>query len=127
VIPTHGMRPPVYSTAPRESAGIRVSALPSRGSRDPSPIRPSAAAPRARMREPRGMRTHARALAALVAVALALLPGADGLPEPGDELRGRWVWPGGVPEVVTPYEQPAHDYAPGHRGVDVAVRGSEVV
>ncbi len=73
------------------------------------------------------MRTHARALAALVAVALALLPGADGLPEPGDELRGRWVWPGGVPEVVTPYEQPAHDYAPGHRGVDVAVRGSEVV
>lgn len=40
---------------------------------------------------------------------------------------GTWAWPGGVDEIVTPYEQPAHDYGPGHRGVDVAVAGSDIV
>lgn len=33
----------------------------------------------------------------------------------------RWAWPlDGAPEVTAPYRAPAHEYGPGHRGIDLA-------
>ncbi|WP_029149734.1 murein hydrolase activator EnvC family protein [Microbacterium indicum] len=71
------------------------------------------------------MSIPARAVAAsAVAALLVLVPaspaGADPAPS-GSAHAGSWVWPGGVAAVVRPWEAPAHDYGPGHRGVDVAV------
>lgn len=49
------------------------------------------------------------------------MPGAD---TPGYP----WLWPvEGARRVVAPFRAPAHDYGPGHRGMDVAAAiGSEV-
>lgn len=39
-----------------------------------------------------------------------------------------WVWPTGSPVVERPWEAPAGDHGPGHRGIDVAASiGSEAV
>lgn len=78
--------------------------------------------------EPR--RRRSRPLRALTAIVLLLAAAADpstavARAAPTDEAP-RWVWPGGVAEVVRPYEAPANPYGPGHRGVDVAVAGEEV-
>jgi murein DD-endopeptidase MepM/ murein hydrolase activator NlpD len=32
---------------------------------------------------------------------------------------GSWVWPTGTRVVLRPFVRPAHDYGPGHRGLDV--------
>lgn len=41
-----------------------------------------------------------------------------------DAPREGWAWPVPPPAtVVSPYEQPAHRYAPGHRGIDLAADG----
>ena len=41
---------------------------------------------------------------------------------------GQWRWPvAGPHRVVHPYQPPAHDWLPGHRGVDLAVGSSAVV
>lgn len=44
-------------------------------------------------------------------------------PGPGTGATGpsepRWVWPVTGARVVRPYEAPVHEYAPGHRGVDL--------
>lgn len=48
-------------------------------------------------------------------------------PADAAEEAPRWVWPGGVAEVVRAFEAPANPYGPGHRGIDVAVAGDEVV
>ncbi|WP_200919387.1 murein hydrolase activator EnvC family protein [Curtobacterium sp. Leaf261] len=35
-------------------------------------------------------------------------------------VEGRWAWPTGSRVVLRPFEPPANDYGPGHRGLDVA-------
>lgn len=43
---------------------------------------------------------------------------------PSDDLATRgWVWPVAPVRIERPYEAPAHEYAPGHRGIDLAVTG----
>ncbi len=47
----------------------------------------------------------------------------------GDSAPGYpWLWPVDGPRlVIVPFRAPAHDYGPGHRGMDAAaVRGSQV-
>lgn len=61
--------------------------------------------------------------AALVAALLA------GAPAAAEDAPGvPWTWPvAGDRTVVAPFRAPAHDYGPGHRGMDVAAPpGSEV-
>jgi murein DD-endopeptidase MepM/ murein hydrolase activator NlpD len=44
------------------------------------------------------------------------------------DLSGRgWIWPVSGFRVVAPYVQPAHRYAPGHRGIDVEPADAAVV
>ncbi|WP_235436729.1 murein hydrolase activator EnvC family protein [Arthrobacter sp. RIT-PI-e] len=78
-------------------------------------------------------------------VVLALLqpgataPSAAGLPEGGGPSTGGeyrnaaagtgfvapWSWPlEPVPEVLRPFDKPAQDWRPGHRGVDLAPAGA---
>ena len=46
----------------------------------------------------------------------------------GAGASGQWRWPvTGPHRVVHPYQPPAHDWLPGHRGVDLAVGSSRVV
>ncbi|MGN7967965.1 murein hydrolase activator EnvC family protein [Microbacterium sp. 22296] len=52
-----------------------------------------------------------RSLAALATLLLAL-------PDPLAGLG--WVWPVERVQVVRAYEAPAHEYGPGHRGIDLA-------
>lgn len=61
----------------------------------------------------------------LLAVMLLLLPAAAAPPGPGAD---RWQWPvEGGREVLEPFRAPAHDYGPGHRGIDLgAPVGSSV-
>lgn len=90
-----------------------------------SPIRPSSPARRAR----------ALAVAGIVfAVILLVPPGADpasadeaAAPAPDESTAPRWIWPGGVPEVVRAFEAPENPYGPGHRGIDVAVSGDDIL
>lgn len=67
--------------------------------------------------------------ASVVAVTLALLVanGVVALPAfAADPLAQRdWVWPVDEVQLVRRFEAPAHDYAPGHRGIDLA--GADVV
>ncbi|WP_322412089.1 M23 family metallopeptidase [Microbacterium invictum] len=55
-----------------------------------------------------------------LAPADAALPGAD----PGNVVSipdaGRWEWPLDPFRLVHPFLAPAHEYAPGHRGLDIA-------
>lgn len=67
-----------------------------------------------------------RLLAALVALAAAGV-GASTPASAAGPADPPWVWPGGVTEVVAGYEAPEHDYGPGHRGVDVATAGEDIV
>lgn len=70
-----------------------------------------------------------RAAAAAVLLTMLILaptPAAGAAPAPpaGDaeiDTPEPWRWPvsGGI-HVVAPYEAPAHDYGPGHRGIDLA-------
>ena len=63
--------------------------------------------------------------ASILGIVLALLSGtganavdhgaAPALPD------GDWAWPSAVARtVVAPFRAPAHDYGPGHRGIDIA-------
>lgn len=50
---------------------------------------------------------------------------AAGPASPGE---GAWSWPVSPPfGIVRPYAAPAHAYGPGHRGIDIAVRGATSV
>lgn len=52
----------------------------------------------------------------MTAALLVMLP-ASAVPSP----PGGWLWPvDGARHVVTPFQAPAHDYGPGHRGIDIA-------
>ncbi|WP_228479687.1 murein hydrolase activator EnvC family protein [Microbacterium abyssi] len=42
--------------------------------------------------------------------------------------RDDWPWPvAGPHDVVEPFRAPAHDYGPGHRGIDIAADAGTVV
>ncbi|MEV7630957.1 peptidoglycan DD-metalloendopeptidase family protein [Microbacterium sp. NPDC089318] len=60
-------------------------------------------------------------------LSLALLAG-DGADETSEVAGYPWQWPvAGAHTVVEPFRAPAHEYGPGHRGMDVAVaEGAEV-
>ena len=38
-----------------------------------------------------------------------------------------WLWPGRSPSLVRTYEQPPTPYDAGHRGIDTAVSGTEII
>jgi murein DD-endopeptidase MepM/ murein hydrolase activator NlpD len=72
------------------------------------------------------MTGQAKRIAAAMALAVTLLAvpaAAAAAPDPESRIETAdvWIWPvpGGV-RVVEPYAAPAHAYAPGHRGIDVA-------
>ena len=61
--------------------------------------------------------------AAVTPPALALM-GTDAEPSPG----GAWTWPvDGPREVTEPFLAPAHEYGPGHRGVDITAAAGTTV
>ncbi|MGM7696671.1 M23 family metallopeptidase [Microbacterium sp. A84] len=60
----------------------------------------------------------------LMAALLVMLPAAARSPSP----ESPWQWPvDGVRQVVTPFRAPAHDYGPGHRGIDLSAPTGTVV
>lgn len=69
-----------------------------------------------------------RALGAVL-TALLLFGGADAAPAqarpvPRVDLASLgWIWPLEGAAVTRPYVQPAHRYAPGHRGIDLRGQG----
>lgn len=72
-----------------------------------------------------------RLLAAVLASAVltAVLSPADSAVgiRPSASLSG-WQWPVTPVRIVAPFVAPAHEYGPGHRGIDLAApRGTEVV
>lgn len=58
----------------------------------------------------------ARSAAGLVLAAVVVVAGGPARAAPPAD----WVWPVAPPRIVGPYVQPAHTYAPGHRGIDLA-------
>lgn len=62
--------------------------------------------------------------AAVLCVWLMLLTATPAAAVPPDLPDGGWVWPWAGPRsVVAPFRAPAHDYGPGHRGIDIAAAG----
>lgn len=60
----------------------------------------------------------ASAVLSLVLVLTGASAGADASSAPGYP----WAWPvEGARTVVAPFRAPAHEYGPGHRGMDIAV------
>lgn len=60
---------------------------------------------------------------AALEVSAARMPDPAG--DPGSLPDGDWQWPvEGVRTVIAPFRAPAHDYGPGHRGMDVAAAGA---
>lgn len=59
--------------------------------------------------------------------------GAGARPEASASLRAvdlaarDWVWPASNFRLARVYVAPAHEYGPGHRGIDLALLGSSVV
>lgn len=74
-----------------------------------------------------GFLTGSADAAASITVPSAPVPAAAG--RPGDEAPGYpWHWPvEGRRLVMIPFRAPAHDYGPGHRGMDVAAGPGSVV
>ncbi|UYO98473.1 M23 family metallopeptidase [Microbacterium sp. M28] len=69
------------------------------------------------------LRARSLAVIALV-VAHSLLLGPEEAPAGGGS---DWQWPvAGARTVVEPFVAPAHDYGPGHRGIDIAAPDGEV-
>ena len=58
----------------------------------------------------------------------AAFAGALGLPsDASDPALAGWQWPVAPPRIVAPFVAPAHEYGPGHRGIDLAAApGAEV-
>lgn len=67
---------------------------------------------------------RARLIAVVLSLSLSLVGGTD---DPS-AVEGTWEWPvDGIRSVVEPFRAPAHEYGPGHRGMDVAAAaGAEV-
>lgn len=77
------------------------------------------------------MRASSRiVLATLLILALVLVGSGRSAAAPPDDTGGdaRWSWPlAGARLIAEPYRAPAHEYGPGHRGVDlVAAVGAAV-
>ncbi|MDQ1206774.1 M23 family metallopeptidase [Microbacterium sp. SORGH_AS_0862] len=79
-------------------------------------------------------RTHARRTAAIAIALLALTapsavatwaPDVSAAASDADAAHS-WTWPV-LGRVVEPYRQPAHDYAAGHRGIDIEAGTDTVV
>ncbi|MGO2746310.1 murein hydrolase activator EnvC family protein [Microbacterium sp.] len=69
-------------------------------------------------------RSFAPARLLTILALLMLLPAAAAMPDDA----GSWVWPvDGARTVAEPFRAPAHDYGPGHRGVDIATATGTVV
>lgn len=63
-----------------------------------------------------------RSRSAALVLSLALSLGGSASPSEAD---GTWEWPvRGARSIVAPFRAPAHEYGPGHRGMDVAVGAS---
>jgi len=62
-------------------------------------------------------------LRGLALTLVLLIGGAGGSAAPPQQAAGfPWQWPvPGAREVVAPFRAPAHQYGPGHRGMDIAV------
>ena len=73
----------------------------------------------------KGLRLLLLVVAAMLAALLTLQPAvaASPAPDPG------WLWPVAGPRVVLEdFRAPAHEYGPGHRGIDIAAdAGAEVL
>lgn len=74
-----------------------------------------------------------RLAAAVVAVLALAAPASAAVAAPARSAQAiavdatsSWTWPV-LGRVVEPYRQPAHDYAAGHRGVDIEAGTSTVV
>lgn len=98
--------------------------------RDLFPVRREKRTRQTSVRHPRGMRLSTAhpirafaVLAALIAAGLAASAPASAAEVPDPP----WAWPGGVAEVTDGYRAPDHEYGPGHRGIDVAVAGDDIV
>lgn len=79
---------------------------------------------------PRRRRTPPPALTVLLLIILAM-PAVGAAPAHADATTDgsapapRWAWPVAAPRrVVAPFLRPAHDYGPGHRGIDLAADGA---
>lgn len=86
------------------------------------------------------LRLRAAAALALV-VCIAAAPGAApaATRDDGDDPGGRsadagsatlardWLWPVDAFRLERPFVAPPHEYGPGHRGIDLAVLGDDVV
>jgi murein DD-endopeptidase MepM/ murein hydrolase activator NlpD len=59
------------------------------------------------------------AVTGLALAALALVGSAS---PPALAERG-WVWPVSPVRIVEPFRAPAHEYGPGHRGIDMTAEG----
>lgn len=70
----------------------------------------------------------ARRLALTAALALLAIAGSASTPDDEAPQRapGAWSWPASG-RITAQYRQPAHAYAPGHRGVDILADGATVV
>lgn len=71
-----------------------------------------------------------------LAVLLLLLPATSAAsgseaapgPEAPPDTQATWLWPvDGTREVVEPFVAPAHDYGPGHRGIDILAGAGAIV
>jgi murein DD-endopeptidase MepM/ murein hydrolase activator NlpD len=77
------------------------------------------------MSPPRPVTRRALCVLPLVAAGCASVWALDA---PAAHADGRWQWPLPPPEaVVRGFEPPAHDWQPGHRGVDLAGRPDQPV
>ncbi|MFH8250079.1 murein hydrolase activator EnvC family protein [Microbacterium sp. B2969] len=69
---------------------------------------------------PHPARSHPlRALRGLCVLLLLVGACAGGAPAAAAAPTSGWVWPVAPFRLVAPYVQPVHDYAPGHRGIDL--------
>lgn len=67
-------------------------------------------------------------LLTLIVTAALPTPAASAAPGPDDATATGWQWPVEPVRIVEPYRAPAHEYAPGHRGIDLAVpEGGDVM
>lgn len=134
VIPTSGMHPSLYST--EAVAAVRISVPTGHESRGflPNPRARRARDCGLRHRSPMNTR-HSSENARwrggrriLLAALLAFCVAAGGsVPAAAEDDAQKWAWPGGVARVVRAYEQPPTPYEAGHRGIDIAVAGSDIV
>lgn len=77
------------------------------------------------------VRTPTRSILVVAALALCLASGSSAgadepVATPSDLAERGWVWPATGFRLSHPFEAPAHEYGPGHRGIDLAPDGSAV-